>query len=118
MCYLLSFNIVTHPPDPLPPTIVQWCVVLSRSAIGVVVVGIAATVVAAAAVAPSSPAAPPDVETKSHGTFKVPCVETKSHGTFKIKVPCPSRAYEFAQKNVTWKATSTANIGSSPRTAK
>jgi hypothetical protein len=28
------------------------------------------------------------------------CVETKSHGT---KVPCPSRAYEFTQKNVTWK---------------
>ena len=44
------------------------------------------------------------------------CVETKSHGTF--KVPCPSRAYEFAQKNVTWKATSTSNVGSSPRTAK
>ena len=35
---VLSYNIITHPPDPLPPTIVQWCIVLSRSAIGVVVV--------------------------------------------------------------------------------
>ena len=55
MCYL------THPPDPLPPTIgVQWCVLLSRSAIGVVGVVIAARIVAAAAVAPLSPAALPD----------------------------------------------------------
>ena len=43
------------------------------------------------------------------------CVETKSHGT---KVPSHSRAYEYAPKHVTWKATSTANIGSSPRTTK
>jgi len=60
MRYLLSYNIVTHPPDSLPPTIVQWCIVLSRSTICVVIVGIAATVVTAAAVALSSPAAPPD----------------------------------------------------------
>ena len=50
----------THPPDPLPLTIVQWCVILSRSAISIVVVVIMAMVVATAAVAPSSPAAPPD----------------------------------------------------------
>jgi len=51
----------THPPDPLPPTIVQWCIVLSRSAIGVVVVVIVAMVVAAAAVTPSFlPTAPPN----------------------------------------------------------
>ena len=33
------------------------------------------------------------------GSYTTP-VETKSHGT---KVPCPSRTYEFAQKNVMWK---------------
>jgi len=43
---VLSYNIITHPPDPLPPTIIQWCVVLSRSAIGVLVIVIAAIVVA------------------------------------------------------------------------
>ena len=55
MCYL------THPPDPLTPTIgVQWCVLLSRSAIGAVGVVIAARIGAAAAVALLSPAALPD----------------------------------------------------------
>ena len=52
--------IVTHPPDSLPPTILQWCVVLSRSTIGIVILVIAATVVAAAAVASLLPAAQPD----------------------------------------------------------
>ncbi len=31
----------THPPDPLPLTIVQWCIILSHSSIGVVFVVIA-----------------------------------------------------------------------------
>ena len=52
--------IITHPPDPLPLTIIQWCVVLSCSVIGVVVIVIVATVIAAAAVAPSLPAALPN----------------------------------------------------------
>ena len=43
------------------------------------------------------------------------CVETKSHGT---KVPSPSRTYEYARKNVTWKTTSPSDFGASPRTAK
>ncbi len=51
---------VTRPPDPLPPTMDQWCVILSRSVIGGVVVVIPAAVGAVAAVAPLSPTAPPD----------------------------------------------------------
>ena len=43
------------------------------------------------------------------------CVETKSHGT---KVPSTSRTYEYAPKHVTWKATSPAEFGYSPRTSK
>ncbi len=56
----------------LPPTIIQWCVVLSRSTIGVVVVVIATTVVAAAAVAPSLPAAPPDRRLLRHRRIRSP----------------------------------------------
>ena len=51
---------VTHPPDPLPPTMDQWCVILSRSLIGGVVKVIPAAVVAAAAVAQLLSATPPD----------------------------------------------------------
>jgi hypothetical protein len=47
---------------------------------------------------------PSDIPMKQRSLRPTPssrgCVETKSHGT---KVPCPSRTYEFAQKNVTWK---------------
>jgi len=50
----------------------QWCVVLSRSTIGVVVVVIATTVVAAAAVAPSLPAAPPDRRLLRHRRIRSP----------------------------------------------
>ena len=62
---------------------------------------------------------PSDVPMKQRSLRPTPsprgCVETKSHGT---NVPSPSRAYEYAPKHVTWEATSPANFGSSPRTAK
>ena len=67
MCYL------THPPDPLTPTIgVQWCVLLSRSAIGIVGVVIAARIVAAAAVTLLSPAALPDQRLLCHRRRRSP----------------------------------------------
>ncbi len=47
---------------------------------------------------------PTDNPTKKRSLRPTPssrgCVETKSHGT---KVPCSSRAYGYAQKNVKWK---------------
>jgi hypothetical protein len=47
---------------------------------------------------------PTDIPMKKQSLRPTPssrgCVETKSHGT---KVPCSSRTYEYAQKNVTWK---------------
>jgi hypothetical protein len=75
--------------------------------------------------APSSRAykyAPSSVETKSHGAYEYApsSVETKSHGAYEYAPS--SRAYEYAQKNVTWKDAlfprQQPSSSSSPRTAK
>jgi hypothetical protein len=62
---------------------------------------------------------PTDIPMKHRSLRPTPpsrgCVETKSHGT---KVPSPSRTYEYARKNVTWKTTSPSDFSPSPHTAK